>query len=233
MVNCLIDLQVNRLLGNLKFGQLIFGQLWFCSVILFSCSISIKSCSADRPPMCHLIWMLDYNHSAKANLPITRLPKKNRAVYWTAIIQVFPARHCICSIVTFVFLQNPEVLMREFTRDEQSTTISPSSMFKSSFAREVVQNVRRSMSSVNQEWIHKSCLSDLNSDWARFHLIWPDLQLFCGQICQELNPNPPNLTNEWTLNRTPWAAESASTIGSKVSPPSPLTAKRGTTTRHH
>ena len=41
--------------------------------------------------------------------------------------------------------------MREFTRDEQATTISPSSMFKSSFAREVVQNVRRSMSSVNQD----------------------------------------------------------------------------------
>ena len=48
-------------------------------------------------------------------------------------------------------MQNPEVLMREFTRDEQATTISPSSMFKSSFAREVVQNVRRSMSSVNQD----------------------------------------------------------------------------------
>ena len=48
-------------------------------------------------------------------------------------------------------LQNPEVLMREFTRDEQATTISPSSMFKSSFAREVVQNVRRSMSSLNQD----------------------------------------------------------------------------------
>ena len=51
--------------------------------------------------------------------------------------------------------------MREFTRDEQATTISPSSMFKSSFAREVVQNVRRSMSSVNQDSLLGS--SNINS----------------------------------------------------------------------
>ena len=51
--------------------------------------------------------------------------------------------------------------MREFTRDEQATTISPSSMFKSSFAREVVQNVRRSMSSVNQDSLLGS--SNVNS----------------------------------------------------------------------
>ncbi len=40
---------------------------------------------------------------------------------------------------------NPELLLREFTRDELETTASPSSMFKSSFAREVVQNVRKSL----------------------------------------------------------------------------------------
>ena len=44
-------------------------------------------------------------------------------------------------------LLSPEqLLLDEFTRDEQSTTASPSSMFKSSFAKEVVQNVRRSAS---------------------------------------------------------------------------------------
>ena len=58
-------------------------------------------------------------------------------------------------------MQNPEVLMREFTRDEQATTISPSSMFKSSFAREVVQNVRRSMSSVNQDSINSRTTEDV------------------------------------------------------------------------
>ena len=51
--------------------------------------------------------------------------------------------------------------MREFTRDEQATTISPSSMFKSSFAREVVQNVRRSMSSVNQDSINSRTTEDV------------------------------------------------------------------------
>ena len=43
---------------------------------------------------------------------------------------------------------NPEMLMREFTEDEQGTSNSPSSMFKSSFAKEVVQNVRKSMTSL-------------------------------------------------------------------------------------
>ena len=43
---------------------------------------------------------------------------------------------------------NPECLMREFTHDENYTTASPSSMFKSSFAKEVVQNVRKSMTSL-------------------------------------------------------------------------------------
>ena len=58
-------------------------------------------------------------------------------------------------------MQNPEVLMREFTRDEQATTISPSSMFKSSFAREVVQNVRRSMSSVNQDSLGSGSIGNI------------------------------------------------------------------------
>ncbi len=47
---------------------------------------------------------------------------------------------------------NPaDLLLREFTHDEQGTTSSPSSMFKSSFAKEVVQNVRRSMTSLQQQ----------------------------------------------------------------------------------
>jgi hypothetical protein len=58
---------------------------------------------------------------------------------------------CIFVTVPFDIYQNPELLLREFTHDEQATTTSPSSMFKSSFAKEVVQNVRRSMSSVNQD----------------------------------------------------------------------------------
>ena len=50
---------------------------------------------------------------------------------------------------------NPELLMREFTRDEQETTNSPSSMFKSSFAKEVVHNVRNSVSSAGHHQSHK------------------------------------------------------------------------------
>ena len=47
---------------------------------------------------------------------------------------------------------NPELLMREFTQDEQGridslgATDSPSACFQSQFAREVVQNTRRSSS---------------------------------------------------------------------------------------
>lgn len=44
---------------------------------------------------------------------------------------------------------NSEVLLREFTHDEQATD-SPSAGFKSSFAREVVQNVRKSLSLQDQ-----------------------------------------------------------------------------------
>ncbi|TRY73916.1 hypothetical protein TCAL_16907 [Tigriopus californicus] len=43
---------------------------------------------------------------------------------------------------------NPELLMREFTHDELGETNSPSSMFKSSFAKQVVHNVRKSMGSL-------------------------------------------------------------------------------------
>ena len=50
---------------------------------------------------------------------------------------------------------NPELLMREFTQDEQGridslgVTDSPSACFQSQFAREVVQNTRKSSSILN------------------------------------------------------------------------------------